>query len=47
MVQRVTTNDNEWVFRPIFFFFQEERTNRHPKDSPLNLDEDLEESLLN
>ena len=43
MVQRVTTNDNEWLFRPIFFFFfREDSTNRHPKENPLNLEEDFE-----
>ena len=46
--QLVTTNDNEWLFQPIFFFFfREESTNRHPKENPLNLEEDLEEDLLN
>ena len=48
MVQRVTTSDNdsEWLFWPILFFFREEITNRHPKENPLNLEEDLEEDLL-
>ena len=44
--QRVTTNDNEWLFWPIFIF-REEPTKRHPKENPLNLQEDLEEDLLN
>ena len=47
VVQRVTTNDDEWLFRPIFFFFREDSTNRHPKENPLNLEEDFEEDLLN
>ena len=38
-------NDSEWLFWPIFFFFRE-ITDRHPKENPLNLEEDLEEDLL-
>ena len=45
--QRVTTNDKEWLFWLIFFFFLEEPTNGHPKENPLNLEEDFEEDLLN
>ena len=43
VVQRVTTNDNEWPFRLIFLFFQvrEEPTTKHPKENSLNLEEDL------
>ena len=44
--QLVTTTDNEWLFH-FLFFFREESTNRHPKENPLNLEEDLEEDLLN
>ena len=40
--QQVTTNDNKWLFRPDSLFFREESTNRHPKENPLNFDEDLE-----
>ena len=40
-------NDNEWLYRPIFFFFREEPTNMHPKENSLNFEEDLEENLLN
>ena len=48
VVQRVTTNDDEWLFRPIFFFFsREDSINRHPKENPLNLEKDFEEDLLN
>ena len=49
VVQRVTTSDNEWQWVVIlanFLFFREEITNRHPKENPLNLEEDLEEDLL-
>ena len=45
--QRVTTIDNEWLFRPIYFFFREDSTNWRPKENPLNLEEDFEEDLLN
>ena len=41
----MTTNDNERLFQPVFF--REELTNRHPKENPLNLEEDLEEDLSN
>ena len=44
--QRVTTNDNEWLFWPIFIF-RDEPTKKYPKENPLNLQEDLEEDLLN
>ena len=47
MVQQVGTNDNEWLFRSIFFFFREDSTNRDPKENLLNLAEDFEEDLLN
>ena len=48
VVQRVITNDNEWLFRrPIFFFFREDSSKRHPDENPLNLEEDFEENLLN
>ena len=49
VVQRVTTNDNEWLFWLIFFVFRirEEPSIRHPKENPLNLEEDLEEDLRN
>ena len=51
VVQRVATSDNEWQWMVIsanfLFFFREESTNRHPKENPLNLEEDLEEDLLN
>ena len=53
-LQQVTANgtasDNEWhgVFISAnFLFFRQEPTNRHPKENPLNLEEDLEEDLLN
>ena len=29
-----------------FFFFRDEIPNRHPKENPLHLEEDLEEDLL-
>ena len=29
------------------FLFREESTKRHPKENPINLEEDLEEDLLN
>ena len=41
----MTTSDNEWLFRLIFFFFFEQ--DRKPKENPLNLGKDLEEDLLN
>ena len=44
--QRMTTSDNEWQWVVIsvnFLFFFE----RHPKENPLNLEEDFEEDLLN
>ena len=43
VVQRVTTNFNEWPFRLIFLFFQirGELTTKHPKENSLNLKEDL------
>ena len=43
VVQRVTTNFNEWPFRLIFLFFQirGEPTTKHPKENSLNLEEDL------
>ena len=44
--QQVTMNDSERLFWPIFFFFREEITNRHPKENLLNLEEDLDEDLL-
>ena len=45
--QRLKTNDNEWLFRPIFHFFErEESSNRHPKENPLNFEDDFEEELL-
>ena len=49
VVQRMITSDNEWQWVVIlanFLFFREEITNRHPKENPLNLEEDLEEDLL-
>ena len=48
--QRMTTSDKEWqwvIISANFLFFREEPTNRHPKENPLNLEEDLEEDLLN
>ena len=54
MVQQVTTSattsDNEWqrvVILANIPFFLEEPTNGHPKENPLNLEEDFEEDLLN
>ena len=49
VVQRMTTNVNEWPFQLIFLFFQikEEPTTSYPKENFLNLEEDLEEGLLN
>ena len=44
--QRVTTIDNEWLFRSIYFLFREDSTNKHPKENPSNLEEDFEEDLL-
>ena len=40
-------NDNGGLFRPIFFFFRDESANSHPKENPLNLEEEFEEDLLN
>ena len=48
--QRMTATDNEgkWVVVSAnFFFFREEPSNKHPKENPLNLEEDREEDLLN
>ena len=50
VVKLVTTSDNEWqsvVVLANFLFSREEPTNRHPKENPLNIEEDLEEDLLN
>ena len=33
-------------FDQFSFFFREETTNRHRKENPLNLEEDLQEDLL-
>ena len=48
VVQRVTTNDNEWQWMRVtisanFSFFQirENPTTKHSKEKPLNLEEDL------
>ena len=52
--QLVTTNDNEWqrmamsgISANFFFFFGRNLLNRHPKENPLNLKEDLKEDILN
>ena len=51
--QRVTTDNNvrQRITMSGYFgqfpFFWEESTNRHPKENPLTLEEDLEEDLLN
>ena len=45
--KRVTTNYNEWLFRPILFCFWEDSTNSQPKENPLNFEEDFKEDLLN
>ena len=41
-----TTSDNEWQWVVIsanfLFSFREDSTNRHPKENPLNLEEDFE-----
>ena len=43
VVQRVTTNANEWPFQLIFLFFQikEKPITKHPKENFLNLEGDL------
>ena len=48
--QRMIASDMEWqwvVISTNFLFFGEEPSNRHPKENPLNLDEDLEEEPFN
>ena len=49
VVQQVTTSDNDLSFQLIFLFFRirEEPTTKHPKETPLNLEEDLQKRLLN
>ena len=45
-----TTSGNEWQWVVISvnfnFFEREESSNRHPKENPLNFEDDLEEDLL-
>ena len=48
--QRMTTSDNKWqwvVISANFLFFWDESADRHLKENPLNLKEDLEDDLLN
>ena len=51
VIQRMTNSDNEWqwvvILANFLFFFREESINRHVKENPLNLEEDLEDDLLN
>ena len=43
--QRMTTSDNEWQRVVVSAIFK--RTNKHPRENSLHLEEDLEENLLN
>ena len=49
VVQQVTTGDNDLSFQLTFLFFRirEEPTTKHPKETSLNLEEDLQKRLLN
>ena len=46
----MATIENEWqwvVISANFIFFErEEASNRHPKENPLNFEDDFEEELL-
>ena len=50
---RFTTSDKEWqtvvisANFPFFLRIREEPSTKHPKETSLNLEEDLEEELLN